>query len=402
MRSAAQGGHRRWPSVTERLLEHGRTVDDPDQQERTELARLEEQGLIEVAWSRYFLCVDHADDRDLVHAHDRVCNHKIPLIEGDHPDDPFQREDDRYYECGGCGRLHWPGRRERTTYQRATVTVSLEQAAGWLGAQLQGLDSAPYRLHRGGVWRLRHGDSEAHVCLLDGCLDTRFATREFAVFNNGVFVVLDHRVFADRFIDADWLRAVTLHSIAERGVVALQERLDELGSSMAPLAFREPTVRPWAPVRQPAPRVTRRVLGMHKLELLVDRALLDGVEVVPPEATAQLRVLEFFAARYREDLLDGKRPEDHCLYSPEEVLDDLQERRVASTEAPGTVRRQITRLRNLVAQRYLDETGIKLDQDEFIENVAGAGFRLNAGRVVSREPASHQWPEGSVGRDGLG
>jgi hypothetical protein len=382
MRSAAQGGHRRWPSITERLLEHGRTVDDPDQQERTELARLEEQGLIEVAWSRYFLCVDHADDRDLVHAYDRVCNHKIPLVEGDHPDDPFQREDDRYYECGGCGRLHWPGRRRRTTYERATISVTLERAASWLEGQLLGLGVTPYRLHQGGVWRFQHGADEAHVCLLDACLDTRFATREFAVSNNEVFVVMDHRVFADRFVDADWLRVVDLHSVAGRGVVALQERLDEACGTAGHLAFREPTVRPWAPVRQPAPRVSHRVLGMHKLELFEDRALLDGVVVVPPEATAQLRVLEFFAARYREDLLDGKHPEDHCLYSPEEVLDDLQERRVASTEAPGTVRRQITRLRNLVAQRYLDETGIKLDQDEFIENVAGAGFRLNGGRVV--------------------
>jgi len=167
-------------------------------------------------------------------------------------------------------------------------------------------------------------------------------------------------------------------------VAALQEHLDELGSSTAPLGFREPTVRTWAPVRQPASRITRRVLGLHKLELLEDRALLDGVEVVPPEATAQLRVLEFFAARYREDLLDGKRPQDHCLYSPEEVLDDLQERRVASTESPRTMRRQITRLRNLVAQRYLGETGIRLDQDEFIENVLGEGFRLNARRVFIR------------------
>jgi hypothetical protein len=38
------------------------------------------------------------------------------------------------------------------------------------------------------------------------------------------------------------------------------------------------------------------------------------------------------AARYREDLLDRKRPEDHCVYSPDEVLDDLQKRRVANTD----------------------------------------------------------------------
>jgi len=380
MRGVAHG--RRWPSVTERLLEHGRTVNDPDLEERAEFERLEKQGLIEVAWSRYFLCVDHADDRDLVHARDRVCTHKIPLVKGDHPDDPFQREDDRYYECGGCGRLHWPGRRRRTTYPRATVAVSLVRAADWLEDQLQGLDGAPYRLHLGGVWRLRYGDDEAHVCLLDGCLDTRFATREFAVATNAVFVVLDHRVFADRFTDANWLRVVNLHSIAEHGVAALQERLGEQMSSTAPLAFREPTVRPWAPVRQPAPRVTHRTLGLHQLELHEDRALLDGVEVVPPEASAQLRVLEFFAACYREDLLDEKLPEDHCVYTPDEVLEDLQERRVANTESPGTVRRQITRLRNVVARRYLDETGLQLDQDEFIENVVGQGFRLNAERVV--------------------
>ena len=55
-------------SLTEALLEGGRLVDEPDKDQRKELPRLEDLGLVSLTWSTTILCVDHGDDFDLEHA----------------------------------------------------------------------------------------------------------------------------------------------------------------------------------------------------------------------------------------------------------------------------------------------------------------------------------------------
>ncbi len=377
---------RRWPTLTERLLEDGRTLYDPDNEERKELARLERTGLIAVSWGRYFLCVDHADDLDLVHARSRTCNHKIPLVEDAHPDDPCQREDDLRYECGGCGRVHWPTRRRRILYDRATVSLTLDRAGAWLDTLMRKIAPDLHGLREGAVWRLQAGDEEVHVCLLDACVDTRFVTRDFARSNPVLYVVADHRVLRDRFLDADWLTVLYLHELAERGLVALREKLDELARRGGPMMCREPAAPPWLPLRSPAPRVRHRKLGMHRLEFRGDRALLDDVEVLPAEATGLVPVLRFLAERHHDDVVADKRPEDHCVWSPREILEDLEEQGQANTEDPGTVRRQLARIRRQIRAAYRDDTGIQIGMDDVVENIQGQGYRINAAKVTVALP----------------
>ena len=364
------------------MLQDGKTVDEPDAKERAELERLQRDGLVEVQWSRFFLCVDHRDDADLPYARDRTCREKIPLLDDAHPDDRHQAEDDLHYECGGCGRLHWPLRRRRTTYVRGTVELSVQRAAGWLREQLGQLSLGVYALLDGAVFRFQYRGREVHVCLLDPCVGTRFATREFAVANPVVHVVIAHRRFRQRFPDADWLSVLFLHELAERGVAALREKLDVLPGDGAVLTFREPAAPVWNTLRSPEQRVVRRQLGAHALQLLDDRAVLDDVEVLPPEATGLLPILAFFVERWREDLLAGKSADDYCAYSPDEVLDDLEERGVATVTSAGSVRRQIGRLRNTVKRNYSAGAGLPLGQDDLVENVAEGGYRLNPRKVT--------------------
>lgn len=374
---------RRWPTLTERILEDGRTLDDPDQEERAELTRLAEEGLIKVRWSRYFACVDHADDEDLVFASSRTCNQKIPLAEHNHPDDPYQREDDRRYECGGCGRVHWPLRRRRTLYDRATVSLSTDGVGDWLDGVLQEVDPTPATLRERVVWRVSGSSDEVHVCLLDACADTRFGTREFARSNPVVYVVIDHRTLRDRFVDADWLHVVYLHELAERGAVALREKLSAVcEGDGGPMVCREPAAPPWLPLRSPEPRVHRRTLGMHELRFLDSGAWLDGVEVLPADATGLVPVLRFLADRHHDDVVADKGREDHCLWSPREILEDLEEQGLANTQDPGTVRRQLTRIRRQIRAAYLGETGIQIGADDVVQNVPGQGYRVNAVTVT--------------------
>ena len=370
---------RRFPGVTERLLEDGRTIDEPDELERTELERLESMGLVSVRWSQTFLCVDHGDDHDLRYAHDRACNQRISLTTG-HRDDPCREEDDREYICPACGRAHWPLRRRRTLYPQARIGLAQEDVATWLEAQLGKIVDSPGRIGTAAVWRFPQDDDELYVVLLDACLDTRYATRGFARSQRVLYVVIDHRAFSARFIDADWLRFVFLHEVVAGGLAGLRERLTERGPG--PLLCQEPATPVWLPMRSPQPRAASRVLGMHRLELAEGVAKLDDVVVVPSGAEALLEVLGFFAARWREDMLDGKGAADHCAYSPDEVLEDQEERGVAKTQAAGTIRRHINRLRNTIQRRYMDATGLGIGKDAVVERVEGGGFRLNASTAV--------------------
>ena len=372
---------RRARSLAARLLEDGRTVDDPDDEERAELARLEQAGLIRVAWSRYFLCTDHGDDVDLVHARDRTCRERIPLGVT-HAEDPTQAEDDLRYVCDGCRRTHWPLRRRRTTYPRARVELDLGGAGAWLRERLRELTPDVSCLRDDAVFRFQHRGREVHVVLLDACIETRFATREFAVATPTVFVVVAQRVLHDRLPAGDWLSVVYLHELVERGQVALRQALDALPRGDDILSFREPPPPVYGALRTPPPRVVRRVLGAHALVLHEDRAVLDEVEVLPPDATGLLPILGFFVERWREDMLAGKAADDFCCYSPDEVLEDLEERGVATTDSAGTVRRQIGRLKNTVMRNYVARTGLPFDVDELVETAPGEGFRLNPRKVT--------------------
>jgi len=316
-----------------------------------------------------------------VYARDRTCREKIPLAV-ERSEDPTQGEDDLHYVCDGCRRTHRPVRRGRTTYPRATVALDPASAGTWLRARLQDLAPGVYSLLDDAVFRFQYREREVHVVLLDGCIETRFATREFSISAPTVHVVVAHRVFAARFPAADWLSVVYLHEIAARGSVALREALDALSGSDAIPSFREPALPVWNALRDPEPRVVRRALGAHALRLLDDRALLDGVEVLSPDARGSLPILAFFVARWREDMVAGKAADDFCAYSPEEVLDDLEERGVATTDSTSTVRRQIGRLRNTVKRNYLARAKLPFEVDELLETVPEGGFRLNPRTVT--------------------
>jgi hypothetical protein len=379
---SASSTRRRIRSLTEALLEGGRIVDEPDEDQRKELARLEDLGLVSLTWSTTMLCVDHGDDFDLEHAWERTCNHRIEVREG-HPDDPWREEDDREVLCDSCGRAHWPLRRRRTTYPRVRVGIDDDGVTAWVDGQLRRVAKDVSILPTPGVWRFFQGTSEVYVVLLDRCLGTRYAERAFARGNPVLYVVVDHRRFSRRFIDAEWMRRLFLHDLVDRGVTALCEQLDGLAD--VPMVCAEPASPPWLPVRAPEPRVQSRVLGAHRLEIHENHAVLDDVVVLPPGASTLLEVLRFFAARWREDFDADKAPDDYCAYSPEEVLDDLLERGVSNTEAVGTVRRNINRLRNTIQRKYVEATGVDVGSDGVVENVPEGGFRLRAGRVLVQD-----------------
>ena len=366
------------PALTRRALEDGRVEDEPSEALRAELDRLEALGLVSLTWSQTFLCVDHGDDEDLLYARDRACPCRLPYGEA-HPEDPTRPEDDLEVVCGCCGRAHWPRRRRRTLYPRVTISVPLEGVQDWLEELLGRLESGVQRLPQDGVWRFFHGAEEVYVVLLELAVDTRYTTEAFARAQPVLYVVLDHRRFSRRFVEADWVRVVTLHELAHRGLVALRERLD--APAPGPMLCHEPATRPWMATRSPKTRMSRRVLGMQRMELLDGRALLDRHLVIPPEASAMLEVLRFFAERWREDVRDKEHAGEHCAYSPDEILEDLEEREVASTADPGTVRRQVNRLRRLIARRYVEATGIEVGPDAVVERVEDGGFRLNAQKV---------------------
>lgn len=372
---------RRLKSATERLLQEGRVVDDPTEDERAELRRLEEDlGLIEVSWRKYFLCVDHADDEDLVHAWKRDCDQKIE-IDPVAADDPIQHEDDLRYVCRECGRVHWPTRRRRTLYDRAVVAMPDERIAGFLERCVRELDPRAQQLDGLPVYRLAIAGREVHACLLDVCTETRFATRSFATTNAVVYVTAAPRVFTDRFAGGnEWLRPLALHELAEHGGQVLRARLESRAADPM-LAVAEPPARAYLPLRSPAPRVHRQRMGIHDLVIGAKTVTLDGVEVLSSRAKTQVAVVAALAKRHVEDLAAGRAAGESRWFHTKTLLEALGA--ATATDDAETIAKHINRARGDIAAKYEEQTGIAIGDSEIIES-SPRGYRLNPARVAVR------------------
>jgi hypothetical protein len=372
---------RRLKSATERLLQDGRVVDDPNEDERAELRRLEQKlGLIEVSWRQYFLCVDHADDEDLVHAWKRDCDQRIE-VDPVAADDAIQHEDDLRYVCRECGRVHWPTRRRRTLYDRAVVSMPDERIASFFERCVRELDPRAQQLDELPVYRLAIAGREVHACLLDLCTETRFATRSFATTNAVVYVTAAPRVFTDRFSGADeWLRPLPLHELAEHGSPALRARL-EVRAAGPVLAVAERPARAYLPLRSPEPRVHCRLVGVHDLVVGGKTVTLDGVEVLSSRAKTQVAVVAALAKRRVEDLAACRAADESRWFHTKTLLEALGA--ATATDDAETIAKHINRARADIAAKYEEQTGIALGDSEIIES-SPRGYRLNPARVAVR------------------
>lgn len=387
MEGTNQNSHRRrrrLKSPTERLLQDGRIVDDPTADERAELRRLEKDlGLVEVSWRKYFLCVDHGDDEDLVHAWNRACDNRIELAAtADEGGDPIQLEDDLKYVCPGCGRVHWPTRRQRTLYDRAVVTMPDHLIDAFFEGRVREIAPDAERLDDLPVFRLRLDGREAYACLLDLCTESRFATRSFASTNAMVYVTAASRVLSDRWPDGDdWLSPLPLHELASEGNAALLRRLQARITAPLPAMLRDAPVRAYLPLRNPAPRVVRERIGIHDLVIGKASITLDGVEVLSSRARMQVAVIKELAARRIEDLRDGRTADDCRWIHNKTLLDKLGD--ATKTDEAETIGKHLNRARSDMASRYEEQTGIPLEANEIIESTP-KGYRLNPARVSIR------------------
>ena len=363
------------PGITERLLKDSRRVFDPDVEEQAELTRLEGLGLVQIQRGQYFLCIDHGDDLDLPYARNRLCRERIPLRELGHRDDPTQPEDDGRYICR-CGRTHYPLRRKRTLYPMAVVSLTAEASAGFLEGLLHQVDGACCQLDGVPAFRLAYVGREVHCCLLDACEGSRFAQRGFAATNPTVYVAID-RVRAKRFVGDEPILWVPLHEIASEGLPAVLRVFDQLNSRELSLKVRESQPLPWTVPTTPQSRVHHELLGVRKLVVTGAAAYLDDVEILGSEAPGLLAVLRYFADRWLEDQRAGKRAGDFCLHTPDDVLDELLEQEQTKAKDRGVMRKHIARVRDAIPERYEAAKGLRLGDDEVLQNVPRQGYRIN-------------------------
>jgi len=374
---------RRLKTVTERLLQDGFTVDEPTLDEREELRRLSEDvGIIEVSWEKYFLCTDHKDDNDLVFARNRACEQKIEIQRLKSGSDALQFEDDREYECPWCGRTHWPRRRKRTLYDRAVVSMPINRVLEFFKCCIDGICEQNEQLEDLPTYRLKIDGKEVYCCLLHECLGSCYATREFIMTSRTVYVVMAHRVYSDRFPDDARFQPLPLHELVRHGSTALKDLMIERVGQEYPFVPKDVSTTAYLPLRRPEPRVVRQQVGRRVLVIHEKTATLDGVEVVSSRARGQLLVLRVLVDQWRSDIAKGKPSSDHTRLSAIKILHRLRKAGNENTGNAETVHRAGRRLQTDVSKRFLEEAGVQLQENEFIEYLEGFGFRLNAEKVT--------------------
>ena len=348
------------PTVTEveEVLEEGRWAVAPASRYVLAMETCRAVGVASVAWDLVFRCFDPRDSASLVDAVDRTCRSWLFA--------PADGSDLDGEVCSSCGREHFGPRR---TQRRATVHIDREGCIAWINRLLLGLDSAAVRLREGVAWRLVVGYEELVVVWLDESLGTRLVNRAFALSGPVLYVTTAPRTWSARVRDDPLITPISLATWIVRGSQAIQEWLSAWVQS--PALAAEPALRLWANDRSPDSMVLHYPLGARILVLTAKGATLEGIDVLGSDATGVLPLLRFFVERWREDIVDGKAPDAHCTWLPEEIRVDGD-----AASRPDTVRRQITRLRSGISARYIAATGLPIGEKSVIDHVEGAGYRL--------------------------
>lgn len=378
--------------VVARCLEDGGELRDPCGTSRRVLAALAEAGLVRVEWSRGFPCHCPYEDEDPDRPRQAVCGGWVDVPdawpEGPAPGAEHEEALDAWlareveFECRRCGRMHRLDRHPRILRDRACKRLDVHATRAWMATQLGGLDPDARPLRFGVGWRLLLHDDEVAIVWLDQSQDGRTASRSFAAAQPTVYVTTEPRVWSARFRDDPAVVVLRLADWFVGGDRVLLDAVTRAGRQ--PLLVSEPGLRPWARVRSPEPLAVAVPLGARVLVVEEARAAVDGVEVLGRDARGVLPLLGFLVDRWREDIADGKAPADHCAWTPEDILVGLRDTGAAGTDSPATVRRQVTRLRAGIARRYLEATGVALDEDAVVQNVAGQGYRIHPSAVVAR------------------
>ncbi len=373
------------------VLEDGFWTAGPSAGMRAAVEQASAAGLVLARWSRVVRCVGD-DDLDPDAPADRTCPGWVRLPvgwlearpEADAPEatwDTWWAQPDEL-PCPACERVHRLARYPREAVDAVSTRLSDDGARAWMDTQLRSLDPEARPLRQGVGWRALLGDDEVSVVWLDRSQDARTTTRAYGASQPTVYVTHAPRRWSARFRDAPNVVLLRLADWVARGRDALREAADRAAGP--PLLVAEPGLHPWARIRSPEPRVVHHALGGRVLVVQAARATLDGVEVIGRDGAGVLALLGFLVDRWREDVADGKAPADHCAWSPEDILAGLRDTGGAGTDSPATVRRQVSRLRAGLARRYLDATGVRLDEDAVVENVVGQGYRIHPSGVVAR------------------
>ncbi len=326
-------------------------------------------GVARCAEERVLRCFD-ARDAGCAHHPTRACGAWVVVPDGL----TAEQEDEGAVVCGACGVEHAPLRDGRTMHMRMAVSVVEDGVEAWMDAAVRRLDPSARRLRQGVAWQLALADADVELVWLDRSASTPLASRAYAAARAVVYVVTASRTWSTRFRDDPWLAPVPLGEWIARGDDAVH---DALARRAEPPLVREPAMRTWSPNRRVEERAVVVPLGARALVVGADRATLDGQEVIGRDGTAILALLRLLVERWRDDLAAGKEPAAHCTWTPEELAADLGAQ-------PATVRRQLVRLRAGVVERYQQATGVRLPDDEVVENIEGQGYRLNPTRVLAR------------------
>ncbi|MBN2191183.1 MAG: hypothetical protein JW751_00055 [Polyangiaceae bacterium] len=375
------------------LLESGTFLVDPDAPTRAALRAAEELGLVRASWCRGFPCHGGAEEEDPDAPDWRVCMGWVELppdwVEGEAPDPD---EDEAAFDawaareteiaCRWCDRRHRLDRYPRAIVDGVGTALEAEGLRAWMAARLAALDPEARALRDGVGWRALLDGEEVAVVWLDQSQDSRASTRAFGAAQPTVYLTTEPRRWSARLRDEPNVVLLPVAEWVAGGDGVLREAA--LRARSQPLLVSEPGLRPWARVRSPEPLAVAWALGARVLAVEAERATLDGVEVLGREATGLLPVLRFLADRWREDVADGKAPGDHCTWSLEDIRAGLRDTEPSSAPGLTTLRRQISRLRAGIARRYLEATGVALDEDAVVQNVGGQGYRLHPGGVVAR------------------
>lgn len=366
-----------------RLLDSGARHDEPSDELIAAAEHLQRDQIIEFRIREYVRCAEPRD-RDFP-PRNRSCQGRIYL------DDSLD-EDGNEIRCPACDRPVRPYSLEKLRHRNLQTTVSHDGAVAWVRARLEELSSDVRELESGAFRVADVGDLGIVVCVVDadGCADSRFNSRDYAITNPVCYVTIDPRTPEARLLNDGWMCHVGLADLVAC-VINLDRTLAELAEAPSTTSVAKVDIPVCAkghvhiqPEQAPQPD---RVFFVELCDSVVR---INGEVIINPQAGPRLVFFRILWKQFLEDLAEGLAAEAFRAMNMRTLLVAMEERGHRPKDETN-LRRVINNAQSEIEKAVKRKLGLPIGREDIVQTCrvtthadTTGGYRLNPFSVAVR------------------
>lgn len=375
------------PELLDRLLADGARAI-PSTELCHAAAPLEKLGILALEERQYVRCANAEDIEDFRFVKNRNCSGRIYIEEGF---DPYGED----YKCPDCDRRILPGKKKR--YDELRFSIVPDGIKAYVESALE-RTGFPWKEKAPWVYRIETGGEDIWLCVVDFCESCQYMTREWAVANKNkaLWLVVNPRGKAERFLKEDWIPVVALAELLS-GEAEIKSLLHARATSPPPSNLGNSSLPIYTKCRR-HPASFEVVMPPNPDRLFVvqmgDREVfVNGFRVVARQSSTAFDIFNVLYKRFLAKFSDQTDGEDSSAVPMKELYSHLYDDTGEDATSDESLSKAIGRIRKNIETAIKRNTGMPIDECDVIETVRWKGkgdgeygYRLNPVSVAIRPP----------------